>query len=607
MNIIKSLSALLSYSSIDTKEHQILEKGIEDIEDIAEKHHHIHKDKEYKDSSQFNGLLESIAEEFNNNIETFKTISDIDKFKKNIQKKYKYTISNSQFIKIYKHLNLENQQLRNLITKKKCKSNSGVLVITVLTSAHPEYIDEESGEVKRAKFSCKHDCAYCPNEPAHEGNNWVAQPRSYLYSEPAVLRANANDFDPIKQMNSRISSLINMGHIPDKLEIIVLGGTWSEYPRNYQDRFITELYYSANVYFDSDAKRPKLSLEVEIEINETAKIHIIGLTLETRPDTITIEEIANFRRYNCTRIQLGVQHTNNAILKKIMRGHTIERAYEAIKLLKNNCYKVDIHIMPNLPGASYEIDKVMLEEILYDERIQVDQYKIYPTAIVPFTRIKKWFDEGTYVPYDDLLLYELIKEFKKKVQKYKRLNRIIRDIPGHYIEGGYSTKFVNMRQLLQDDMRLNKWGCECIRCREIKGNIVSPDNIRLNIEKYRASGCDEYHISFDTICDKNYLIGFLRLRLSPKDDEVNAVLPSIKGCALIRELHVYSNISDVGNNIEGSLQHKGYGKQLVAKAEEIAKENGYHKVAIISGTGVRGYYKKLGYQLIDTYMIKEID
>ena len=570
-----------------------------DIEDI---HKHIHKDKEYKENSIFNGLLECLAEEFKNNLDTFKTTSDIDKFKKGIQKKYKYTISNAEFIKIYKYLNLEDQQLRNLITKKKCKSNSGVLVITVLTSAHPEYIDG-SGEVKTARFSCKHDCAYCPNEPAHEGNNWVAQPRSYLYAEPAVLRANANDFDPIKQMNSRISSLINMGHIPDKLEIIVLGGTWSEYPRNYQDRFITDLYYAANSYFDTN--RPKLSLEEEIEINETAKIHIIGLTLETRPDTITLEEIANFRRYNCTRIQLGVQHTNNAVLKKIMRGHTIERAYEAIKLLKNNCYKVDIHIMPNLPAASYEIDKAMLEEVLYDERIQVDQYKIYPTAIVPYTRIKRWFDEGTYVPYDDLLLYQLIKDFKQKVQKYKRLNRIIRDIPGHYIEGGYSTKFVNMRQLLQDDMRLNKWGCECIRCREVKGHLVSPSDIKLNIEKYRASGGDEYHISFDTCCDKNYLIGFLRLRLVPEEDS-GAVLPSIKGCALIRELHVYSNISDVGNNIEGSLQHKGYGKQLVAKAEEIARDNGYRKVAIISGTGVRGYYRRLGYRLVDSYMIKEL-
>lgn len=594
MNIIKSLSNIFSFS---IKEQS---KIVTDIEDIA--HIHCNNHKEYKENHIFNELMERIASEFENNIENFKTNNDIDKFKKNIQKKYKYTISNAEFIKIYKYLNLENQQLRNLITKKKCKSNSGVLVITVLTSAHPQYIDED-GEVKTARFSCKHDCAYCPNEPAHEGNNWVAQPRSYLYSEPAVLRANANDFDPIKQMNSRISTLINMGHIPDKLEIIVLGGTWSEYPLNYQERFITELYYSANIYFDNDPKRNKKTLEEEIEINETSKIHIIGLTLETRPDTINIAEIANFRRYNCTRIQLGVQHTNNNVLKKIKRGHTIECAYEAIKLLKNNCFKVDIHIMPNLPGSTYDIDKIMFDEILYDQRIQVDQYKIYPTAIVPYTKIKKWFDEGTYVPYDDMLLYELIKDFKKKVQKYKRLNRIIRDIPGHYIEGGYSTKFVNMRQLLQNDMKLNKWDCKCIRCREIKGNNVLIENVKINIEKYMASDSDEYHISFDTNCSKNYLIGFLRLRLNKEDSNV---LHCIRSCALIRELHVYSNLNSVGNNIEGSMQHKGFGKQLVAKAEEIALDNGYTKIAIISGTGVRGYYKNLGYNLIDTYMIKSL-
>jgi ELP3 family radical SAM enzyme/protein acetyltransferase len=590
MNIIKSFNNLFSYSTSN---------GLTtDIEDI---HKNDHKD--YKENSIFNSLMESIATEFHSNINNFHTINDIDKFKKNIQKKYKYTISNSEFIKIYKFLDLDNQQLRNLITKKKCKSNSGVLVITILTSAHPKYINED-GEVKTARFSCKHDCAYCPNEPAHEGNNWVAQPRSYLYSEPAVLRANANDFDPIKQMNSRISSLINMGHIPDKLEVIVLGGTWSEYPRNYQDSFITDMYYSANIYFDNEPKRCRKTLEEEIEINETSKIHIIGLTLETRPDTINISEISNFRRYNCTRIQLGVQHTNNDVLKKINRGHTIECAYDAIKLLKNNCFKVDIHIMPNLPGSSYDIDKKMLEEILYDQRIQVDQYKIYPTAIVPYTKIKKWFDEGTYIPYDDLLLYELIKDFKKNVQKYKRLNRIIRDIPGHYIEGGYSKKFVNMRQLLQDDMKLNKWGCKCIRCREIKGNKVVIDNIKINIEKYKASDSYEYHISFDTDCEKNYLIGFLRLRLN-KEENKN-LLDCIKDCALIRELHVYSNLNSVGNNIEGSMQHKGFGKKLIAKAEEIAIENGYTKIAIISGTGVREYYKKLGYQLIDTYMIKEL-
>jgi histone acetyltransferase (RNA polymerase elongator complex component) len=155
-------------------------------------------------------------------------------------------------------------------------------------------------------------------------------------------------------------------------------------------------------------------------------------------------------------------------------------------------------------------------------------------------------------------------------------------------------------------MRLNKWCCKCIRCREIKGNAISNNNIKLNIEKYTASDSDEYHISFDTDCDKNFLIGFLRLRLNKEDDSTIQVLNSIKGCALIRELHVYSNLNSVGDNIEGSLQHKGFGKQLVAKAEQIAKENGYNKVAIISGTGVREYYKKLGYKLIDTYMIKNI-
>jgi ELP3 family radical SAM enzyme/protein acetyltransferase len=262
-----------------------------------------------------------------------------------------------------------------------------------------------------------------------------------------------------------------------------------------------------------------------------------------------------------------------------------------------------MHIMPNLPGSSYEKDKEMLDEVLYDPRIQADQYKIYPTAIVPFTKIKKWYDEGSYVPYDDMLLFDLIKDFKKKVQKYKRLNRIIRDIPSHYIEAGYSKKFVNMRQLLQDDMRKNKWGCQCIRCREIKGNSVDRDMVQMNVERYAASDGEEYHISFDSKCEKNYLIGFLRLRISTRAVDTN-VLPVLQNAALIRELHIYSNLNDVGNHLDNSMQHKGYGKELVQKAEDIAKELGFHKIAIISGTGVRNYYRKLGYELCDTYMIK---
>ena len=216
------------------------------------------------------------------------------------------------------------------------------------------------------------------------------QPRSYLSTEPGCRRAAKDKFHPITQTYDRIHCLEIMGHEPDKIRFIVLGGTCSEYPEQYRDKFITELYYSANV-FNNIYKRDVLTLEEEIDINQNESIiHIIGLTLETRPDTITLDEIKKFRKYNCTRIQLGVQHTDNNVLKKINRGHDIECVYEAIKLLKDNCYKVDIHLMPNLPGSSYEMDVEMLTRSLYDERLQVDQYKIYPTAIVPWTKIKKF-------------------------------------------------------------------------------------------------------------------------------------------------------------------------------------------------------------------------
>lgn len=256
--------------------------------------------------------------------------------------------------------------------------------------------------------------------------------------------------------------------------------------------------------------------------------------------------------------------------------------------------------MPNLPGSNFELDKIMLNDSLYDQRLQADQYKIYPTAIVPWTLIKEWFDQGTYIPYDDYLLFQLIKNFKVKIQKWKRLNRIIRDIPSTYISGGYNKKYVNLRQLLQDDMIKNNWKCNCIRCREIKNNFVNIQDIKLNIESYKASNADEYFISYET---KDFLIGFLRLRLNY---DYHGVLDILNNSALIRELHVYSNLNIVGNNNLNSYQHKGYGKNLIKNAENIAINFGFKQIAIISGTGVRDYYKKLGYILKDTYMIKNI-
>ncbi len=567
-------------------------ENICDIEELTEK---IHK-KDNFTQEQWNIITREL-EIWQSNIKSQKHLV---KFRLYMKTTHKIILSNSNLVKAYNILGYDDLALKYILIKKKNKSNSGVIVVTVLTAAHPEYIDE-NGNVKITQFSCKWDCHYCPNEKAHDGNGNIDQPRSYLFSEPAVLRANENKFDPILQFNARINNLIDMGHSVDKIELLILGGTWCSYPKQYQEKFITELYYAANTYYDKN-KRNILSLEDEIHLNESATLHIIGLTLETRPDTITIDEIKNFRRYNATRIQLGVQHTNNTVLKKINRGHTIEAAYKAIKMLKENGYKVDIHLMPNLPGSSYDEDVAMLNNALYDDRLQADQLKIYPCAVVPFTKIKEWYENGTYIPYDDHLLFKLIKNFKQKVQPYKRLNRIIRDIPSTYISGGYSHKYVNMRQLLQKDMEVNNWKCRCIRCREIGNNIINDKDISLKKLYYKSSDGDEYFISFET---SEYLIGFLRLRINTNPDN-NNLLPILRDTALIRELHIYSNISCVGKNNEMSWQHKGFGKRLIEEAEKIALQNNIYKIAIISGTGVRGYYRKLGYDLVDTYMIKKL-
>lgn len=569
-------------------------QDIQDIEEIIDSHK---KDSFTED--KWNIILSELAAKKDEILHS----KSVAKFRLYMQTKYKVILSNSNLIKAYHKLGYKDTQFKYILTKKKGKSNSGVVVITVLTAAHPIYTDKD-GNQKKTAFSCAWDCHYCPNEKAHAGNNYVDQPRSYLFNEPAVMRANDNNFDAILQFNARVKTLLNLGHLVDKIELLILGGTWCSYPKEYQEQFITKLYYAANTFYDNDIKRPMQSLEEEITRNETAMLHIIGLTLETRPDTITLDEIKNFRRYNATRIQLGVQHTENSVLKKINRGHNIEAAFEAIRMLKENGYKVDIHIMPNLPGSSYEMDKLMMEQVLHDDRLQADQLKIYPCAVVPFTKIKQWYEEGSYVPYGDDLLFQLLKDFKQKIQAYKRLNRIIRDIPSSYISGGYSDKSVSMRQTLQADMKKNNWKCRCIRCREIADNKINIQDVELKKLYYRSSEGDEYFISFET--DK-YLIGFVRLRINSNPDTKN-LLPVLKDAALIRELHVYSNVSCVGTGDANhlSMQHRGFGRRLVEEAENIATQNNIYKVAIISGTGVREYYRKLGYTLQDTYMVKHL-
>eukprot|EP00939_MAST-03C_sp_MAST-3C-sp1_P005141 g5141.t1 len=449
------------------------------------------------------------------------------------------------------------RRISNVLVRKKGKSHSGVLVITVLTSPYPKV----GNKVQR--FSCQYNCYYCPNEPG--------QPRSYLHDEPAVLRANRNKFDPVFQFHDRAATLAMNGHPVDKIEILVLGGTWSSYPHSYQETFVRDLFYAANTFWDRQhPHRGPLSLAEEQRINETAKSKIIGLTLETRPDCINAEEIRRFRRYGCTRVQIGIQHTNDDVLRVVNRGHGHQASMDAVRMLMDCCFKVDGHFMPDLPGSTLQKDRAMLRYILASDDVRVDQMKIYPHAVVPWTVTKTWLDNGKFKPMSDDDLVKLLLEFKANVHPWIRLNRVIRDIPGHYISGGNSV--TNLRQHLLKTLKANGQRCDCIRCREVRLDRSAIDRAELVVRRYGAGGGTEYFISFETP-NRHTIFGFLRLRISDsaglvdrdvpdgmpyvhldgrtrdlgkrQDARRELAFPELRHAALIRELHVYGKLQSV--------------------------------------------------------------
>jgi len=480
----------------------------------------------------------------------------------------------------------KNILLEKLLCKKPSRSISGISSITLVMSPFP------NGQ----SFSCKHNCYYCPNEPAHKGNNYQAQPRSYLYHEPAVRRANRNNFLAFEQMIDRMDTLFVNGHTIDKLEIIVEGGTYTEYPMKYLNDFNRDTYYAANTYFDKNPKRDKLSLDEEVFINRSAKVHIIGICIETRPDALSRDWIIHFRRCGVTRIQLGVQSTHNHILKKINRGHTIECAVEAMEYLRNLCFKIDIHIMPDLPFTTPELDKQMFD-FTYSVLLP-DQIKVYPCAVVPWTIIEKWYNQGKWKPYTESVLKEVMNYGMKNCPDWIRLPRVIRDIPGVYIQAGNSK--TNLRQTLEISRD--------IRTREIERHseyYSKPAKIFVDCYNHnKNTGLKDYFISYEST-DKVALFGFIRLRLPSTNTELKDqdLFPVLKDKALIRELHVYGYNTEVGTESKSS-QHKGIGTKLLNKAEEIAYFNNYPGIVVISGEGVKEYYAKKGYIEKDTFMYK---
>lgn len=541
-----------------------------DIEDIYGQQSNI-------DPKERRLIIEFLSKENLTKIENFNKVNTL---LRKYLKKYKInSVSKTKILNIYHSLNLDkNSGFYNILIKKPQRGISGVMVVTVLTSPYPE----KNGVPQ--KFSCEWDCHYCPKEPD--------QPRSYLHDEPSVIRANKNDFDARLQLLDRCHTLKNNGHNLDKIELLVLGGTWHSYPKDYREKFVRDLYYAANTFGDTKPRLP-LSLEKEKLLNTNGKLKIIGLTLETRPDCITIDNLKEIRKLGCTRVQIGVQHTNNRILKKINRKCTIEDVKLAIYLLKKCGIKVDIHLMPQLPGATPDNDRDMFNKIINDSSLQADQIKVYPCEITPWTKIKKWYEEGKYKPYADDKLVEVLIEFKSKIHPYIRLNRIIRDIPSQYIEGGVNIP--HLRQLLKTKMDKVGLTCDCIRCRQpVKNENIGKIFYKKRV--YHSSDGLEYFLSFESK-DEKTIYGFLRLRLD-RDAGLN-IFPELSGCAMIRELHIYGHVTKSGDKNTKGYQHIGLGNKLINYAHCVAISNGYLKLSVIPGEGVRNYYKKNGFMNVN--------
>jgi elongator complex protein 3 len=499
---------------------------------------------------------------------------DFSQTKKNISKKLKLPLpTNADLREIYNKLVAKkeikpNKLIEKAMMSRGVRTQSGVAVVAVLTKSYP----------------CPGKCLYCPTEPK--------MPKSYLSNEPAVMRAISSKFNPYRQVQNRLRSLELNGHKTDKIELIVMGGTFSYLPKKYQKWFITECFRACNDY-PKIVKSAKLKVKslgnllFEQKRNEKAGHRIIGLTLETRPDYINEKEIINFRKLGCTRVELGVQSIFDDVLKINRRGHNVEATIEASKLLKDAGFKINYHIMPGLPGSNPKRDLAMFKELFSSSSFRPDMLKIYPTVVVKNSALYRIWKQGKYKPMTDKQFERLVLEIKNNIiPPYVRISRLVRDVPSVSIFAGPDIS--NLRQLI-----VPKSKCQCIRCREVKLDYKINEKIILGRINYDASGGKEIFLQFVSK-DKQKLFALLRLRIS-------------NGSAMIREVHTYGKMTEIDKHDKKTPQHIGLGKKLVAEAEKIAKyEFGLKKIAVISGVGVRGYYKKLGYRLKDTYMAKDI-
>jgi elongator complex protein 3 len=549
-------------------------------------------------------------------IEAVPEVKNLDRILRRYPKNGATMFSKSELIAGYRHLSKRHADLgepRRFLEKvrmKPVRSLSGVTPVTVLTKPFP----------------CPGKCIFCPND--------VKMPKSYLSNEPGAQRAGMHQFDPYEQTSSRLSALYWIGHPIDKVELIVLGGTWSSYPEAYQIWFLTRVFQALNDFgpgsttvdrgeridFASigeavDGRRGVADynrivsefarerdpagraegaetaswedLALAQKENETAEARAVGLSLETRPDHVTEDEVVRLRRLGATKIQIGYQSLDDEVLSLNERGHDVAASRRATRLLRRAGFKIQAHWMANLYGSSPERDLEDYERIFSDADFRPDELKLYPCSLIESATLMTHYEAGRYRPYAEATLLELLVKAMSRTPPYCRLSRVIRDIPGEDIHAG--SRVTNFRAVAEQEMRRRGARSRDIRAREIRGAGVSIDDVRLEVLRYRTSSGWESFLSYVTSDDR--LAGFLRLALP----DAPSFIEELGGAALVREVHVYGSSMSIGEREEGKAQHAGLGRKLLQDAAEEARARGFTRLSVISSVGTREYYRRQGF------------
>jgi len=474
----------------------------------------------------------------------------------------------------------EAKRLLPILRRKTTRTISGVTVVATMTKPYPCPQSEP--------------CAYCPGGPAQ------GSPQSYTGHEPAAMRGAQNNFDPYLQVQSRIEQLTAIGHKVDKIELIVMGGTFPATPAEYQAWFIQRC-------LDAITGKDSACLDEAKANAEASRIRNVGITVETRPDWAKQPHIDVMLGMGVTRVELGVQNPNDEIYRLVGRTHTVADVAEATQIAKDAGLKIVYHMMPGMPSSNPARDVAAFREIFANPAFKPDMIKIYPCLAIAGTKAHQWLQEGTYKPYSTQEAADVIAEVKSFLPSWVRVMRVQRDIPAGLILEG--VKKSNLRQIVHEKLEAKNVQCQCIRCREV-GHRLEADHVKPDLEKvevltqqYDASGGKEFFISAEDP-QNNVLLGYLRLRMPSAEahrPEITAV-PS----AIVRELHVYGPLVPVGKHVEEAWQHKGYGVRLLEEAERIAKEKGLRKLLVISALGTKRYYMRFGYRHDGPYVSKQL-